>query len=519
MSDAAAPAGDEVRAEAPTRRASAIAVVLLAGTVIRLLFAAIIPLFPDEAYYWEWSRHLAPGYFDHPPVIALLIRGGTAVFGSSAFGVRFLPVLAGLAAGALTAGIAWRLAGDRAALVAALVITALPLAAAGLVLATPDAPLLATTALTLYAAVRALESDSGSRRSLGWWCAAGCGLGLAFSSKYTSILLPVGATIAFVWRSSLRARLREPGPYVACLVATLVFTPVLVWNASHEWVSFGFQLRHGLAAPRPDLLAPFKRLGDLIGGQAGLVSPILFVMMVIATIRSLRRSVPDRIFMLGVIAAFTFLFFCVSATRQRVEANWPAPAYIPSIALLSALDWSRRAAAWRQAGVWLGAGLSMVIYLHAGFGLLPLAPRRDPVARAAGWSSLGTRAYDVWRRTEAATGRRVWLGADRYQDAAELAFYTRGHPRVFSLNLYGRRNQYDLWPLFPEQAATGDALVLALDEREGTHDTIVRLRDFFAEARRDTLVLLRNRRGVVAQRRLWVLTGWTGGWPSADEGR
>lgn len=496
-------------------RATLVIAVVAAGVVVRLLFAAIIPLFPDEAYYWEWSRHLEPGYFDHPPAIALLIRGGTAVFGASHLGVRLLPVLSGFVAALCTAGIARCLAGDTAALRAAIVITCLPLAAAGLVLATPDAPLLATTALGMYAVVRAIRAPIRSRESLRWWTAAGIALGLAFASKYTSILLPIGVTIAVLARPSLRARLREPGPYVACAVATLVFLPVLLWNAEHDWVSFGFQLRHGLGPPRrPDAWAPLKRLGDLVGGQAGLVSPILFVLLGIATIRSLGRRAADAAFVLAVVAAFSFLFFCFSATRQRVEANWPAVGYVPAIALAGALPWSGRGRAWLRAGAWLGGVLSAVIYLHAAFGVLPIPPRKDPVARAAGWADVA--AIAAARKTELTAGSasRSWLGADRYQDAAELAFSTPGHAFVFSMNLSGRPNQYDLWPRFPDLAHAGDDLLLVVDESAEMHGTVVRLAPFFAEARRDALLALRNSRGVVSLRRLWILRGWRGDWPS-----
>ena len=500
-------------------RARLVVAVAIAGMIVRFVFAALIPLFPDEAYYWEWSRHLAPGYFDHPPVIALLIRGGTALLGATPFGVRLLSIVAGLVAALCTAGIARRLAGDVGALRAVVVITCLPLAAAGLVLATPDAPLLAATAVGMYAVVRAVQSPPRSRASLLWWTAAGAALGVAFASKYTSILLPVGVTIAVLARPSLRVRLLEPGPYVACVVATLVFLPVLVWNAQHDWISLGFQLRHGLGAPRrPDAWAPLKRLGDLLGGQAGLVSPILFVFLVAAAVRSLRKRASDSAFLLAVVATFAFLFFCVSATRQRVEANWPAPAYIPAIALLGAVNWSARARAWLRAGVWLGGVLAALIYLHAGFGLLPIPPRKDPVARAAGWSQLAARVTaraSSW--STPAAGGRTWLGADRYQDASEIAFYASGRPTVFSMNLSGRGNQFDLWPRFPDRARPGDALVLIVDESPQTHGTIVQLAPFFADVRRDELLPLRSRRGVVSERRLWILRGWNGGWPSSED--
>ncbi|MFL5614681.1 MAG: ArnT family glycosyltransferase [Gemmatimonadaceae bacterium] len=488
-----------------------LAVVLGTGLAVRLVFAALIPVFGDEAYYWEWSRRLAAGYFDHPPGIALLVRAGTALFGDSPLGVRFFPVLAGFLAAMATAGIASRLDGMRSALRAATIITCMPLAAAGLVLATPDAPLLATTALGVYAIVRAIQSPIGSRSSLCWWCASGVALGLAFSSKYTSILMPVGATVAILLRRSLRARLREPGPYVACVIATIVFLPVLRWNATHQWVSFGFQIHHGLAAAaRKDAFAPLKRIGDLIGGQAGLVSPILFVLFAIVVLRGLRRSSQDAAFVLSIIAAFTFLFFCYSATKQRVEPNWPAPAYIAAIPLLAAAAQEPRIGKWLRAGTWLAAGLSIVIFFHAAFEILPIPPRKDPIGRAAGWTELAAVAGHA---APMGTPSATWFAADRYQDAAELAFHLPDHPITFSLNLSGRGNQYDLWPGFADQVRVGDHLVIAVDETPDTNPVVRRLAPFFRLLTRDSLVDLRNRHGIVSQRRLWVLRDWIGGWP------
>ncbi|HET9683176.1 MAG TPA: glycosyltransferase family 39 protein, partial [Gemmatimonadaceae bacterium] len=121
-------------------------VVVVVAALVRLFFAWWIPLFPDETYYWDWSRHLAGGYFDHPPMIALLIRAGTLVGGDTRLGVRFFPVVAGAVASLAAVAIARRIAGDRAARTASIVFALMPLAASGLVLATPDAPLLATHA-------------------------------------------------------------------------------------------------------------------------------------------------------------------------------------------------------------------------------------------------------------------------------------------------------------------------------------------------------------------------------------
>jgi 4-amino-4-deoxy-L-arabinose transferase-like glycosyltransferase len=366
-------------------------IIVAVAALVRLVFAASIPLFPDEAYYWDWSRHLAAGYFDHPAGIALIIRFGGALiapFGASAspLGVRLGPVIAGWIAAMATIAIARRIGGDSAAFRAAIVMTVMPLAAAGLLLATPDSPVLAATAVTLYCIVRALESTVGSRESLGWWAVTGVALGLAFASKYTSIFLPVAVVLAILMRGKLRGRLREPGPYLACVIATIVFSPVLIWNSQHEWISFLFQLKHGLAKPQGSaLVAAWKHEGDLLGGQAGLASPILFIMMCIVTWRALRQRASDAQFVLGVVALVSFGFFVYSALRQRVEPNWPAPAYIPAIALLAVAPWRATGEKWFKAGVWLAGGLSFVIYIQGLAPILPIPPRKDPmVGRLAG---------------------------------------------------------------------------------------------------------------------------------------
>lgn len=510
---------DTTNGSAEHRWRIAVVVVTLAA-VVRLIVAAAFPVLPDEAYYWEWSRRLAAGYFDHPPGIALAIRAGTALLApigasASSFAVRLGAVACGWIAGLATIGIARRLAGGGAALRAAIAIVCIPLAAAGLVLATPDAPLLAAVAVTLYCVVRALRHAPGSPPAFRWWAAAGLALGVAFASKYTSIFVPVGVVVAMLMRRDLRVRFREPGPYVAALVAALVFLPVIVWNSQHGWISIVHQLRHGLSAPRGSrLAAAWRHEGDFLGGQAGLASPILFVMLAIATARSLSRRASSAAFMLAVVTVVTFGFFLYSATRQRVEPNWPSPAYIPAIVLLAITRWSPRGERWFRGGVLLAALASAIIYVHALVPILPLAPSRDPVARAFGWSDVARAADTSARAATAASGAATWLGGDRYQEAAELALYVESHPTTFAVNLSGRANQYDLWPRFPDRARAGDNLLLVLDDSDRPPGPVEQLAPFFASVQRGERVVLRRGNRDVASRRLWTLLGWSGRWPT-----
>jgi 4-amino-4-deoxy-L-arabinose transferase-like glycosyltransferase len=492
--------------------------VTIGAWLVRLLFAARLPLFPDETYYWDWSRRLSGGYFDHPPMIAVLIRAGTAL--ASAFGaeptplvIRFFPVLAGAVAALAAAATARRIAGPRAGVFAALAFALMPLAAAGLVLATPDAPLLCFEALAVLSVVRALQASPRSTASLGWWSVAGVCVGLAFASKYTSILLPLSVLAAVLVRPSLRARLREPGPYVACLLATIVFAPVLHWNATHDWISFRFQLEHGLGTPKGSAL---MRELDLVGGQLGLVTPVLFVLIALAVWRALRHPRDDAHFALAALATGSWVFFVYSAIHRRVEANWPAPSYIAGVALLASMlatSASTSLARWWRGGLALSAVLVAVLYLHAAVAVLPLPARRDPIARAAGWDDLA-RPVAAMRDS---LGARAWVGAERYQEVSELAYHLPGRPQVFCICLNGRHNHYELWPGFASRARACDALFLALDERPGMHEAVARLAPHFTRATRGALVPLLSGRDTVTVRRVWVLDGYRGGWPLRAE--
>jgi hypothetical protein len=487
----------------------ALALVLAAGA-LRLILAAVTPLVPDETYYWEWSRRLATGYFDHPPMIALMIGAGTALFGASELGVRFFPVLGGVATLLLVVDLARRHGGDRAAAYAALITTCVPLAAAGLVLATPDAPLLLAYALALSALDRALAAPPRSRRSYGWWAAAGAAVGVGLASKYTAVLLPAGVLVAFLCRASLRPRLRTPEPYLASGIALALFLPVVAWNAAHDWASFAFQLRNGLS---PAGGSPFGRILDLLANQAVLLSPVLFVMLAMAAVGALRRTVDERRFTLAVVALTTFGFFLYTALRQRPEPNWPAPAYLPGFVLLALVVAADRWKRWLRAGSVLGAVMIALIYAQSIHPVLPVPPRKDPMARGHGWDTLAESVRDATAAAGQAGSGTAWVAANRYQDASQLAFHLPGNPAVFSLNVVNRPNQYDYWPGFADRARPDDTLVLVLADGLESETVTRILRPHFREVRQGAEVELRRGGGLITTRRIWTLEGWRGSWP------
>jgi 4-amino-4-deoxy-L-arabinose transferase-like glycosyltransferase len=466
--------------------------------LVQWLVGSRIPLDPDESYYWEWSRHLAPGYYDHPPAIAYLIRAGTTLFGHTPLGVRAFPILANLGGGLMLLLLARRLGGGSGARNTALLLLGLPILSLWLVLATPDCPLFLADALALYACVRALEAPPRSAAALGWWLAAGVGLGLGLASKLLAILLPFGILLALLSRSDLGRRLAEPGPYLACLLAALIDGPLVAASGS----AAAFQLHHGLGRSHG---APLYRELEFVAGQIGMAGGILFVLLAIATVQSLRRSAEPRRYLLAVVALSTFAVFAVSSLRHRVEANWPLPAYLPAVVLLATAQGDGRWRRWRRAGVAIGGGLVTLGYLQLVTPVLPF--HEELIRRGHGWD-------EVARRVGLHRGSaRTWVAGNTYQDASKLAFHLPDHPRVFALNLRSRDNQYSAWPGFPDLARRGDDLVFLLGDRHDLPVAVSDLSPHFARVRVVDSIAPTADHPEVPSRRVWLLEDWQGGWP------
>ena len=490
-----------------------LSVLYLAGAeVIWILAAFWIPLFPDEMYYWEWSRHLAAGYFDHPPAIAWLIRGGTLLLGSTAIGVRLPSIICGMIAALGVQASAGEIGGVEARVRATAIFVTLPLLSGVFILATPDAPLLAAVSWALYAVLRATRPGQLPAASIRWWLMAGALLGAGFLSKYTLVLVPAGVALTAALHKPLRRLYASPGPWLAVLLAAIVIAPLLAWNAGHDWLSFRFQLAHGLGAPRGG--SALDREVSFLAGQVALASPILLAMLAWATGKTLRDSSRPRAVLLAGVVVLAFGFFAWSASRKPVEANWPALAYPAAIVLLAAAPLERRGRRWLVVGQALGAALILIVLLLVATPLVTFEHEPEATAQAYGWKEVAAAMAGGAKEAERVEGGQLFFAANRYQDAAALAFYLPGQPEVFALNIGSRPNQYDLWPGFAATARRGDRLLLLIDAR-GTDQTAVvgRLVPYFRAVEVGVVVERRRGASVLGAKRVWLLSGWRGGWP------
>lgn len=215
--------------------------VVAVVTLLRAIAAARLPLTGDEAYYWEWSRHLALGYTDHPPLVAYAIAL-FAWLGRTPFAVRIPFVLCGLVAAVAAGGAASRIARDRrAGAITAVAVALTPMLFIAFGIATPDGPYLAFWAVTLYLAVRAFEN-----RSPHWFALLGIALAATFLSRIFGIVLLAGI-LAFSAAAERRWAWRG-GMWLTTALFALCIAPFLLWNAENGWSSFVFALleRHAL---------------------------------------------------------------------------------------------------------------------------------------------------------------------------------------------------------------------------------------------------------------------------------
>lgn len=283
-----------------------------------IVYDIFLPLSPDEAYYWDWSRHLALSYYDGPPMTAYLIRLFTDFFGTSAFVVKLVSIVCCLLTGLMTYCFAYRLFGLAVAEKTVVLLLFMPLSQVGFMVTTLDTPLCLFWIACLYSFYLALTD-----RKVRYFYLAGFLAGCMLLSKYTGILLL--AALFFYVVSFRRDAFKNIHLYLANVLALVIFSPVLIWNIQHHWLSFAFQWRHGVS------MAPvfsWTLLAQFVGSQMGVYNPIFFLTLIFLGIKY-RTVIRKNQALLYLLYSFLipWLFFCYNACFQQGEANWPAPAY------------------------------------------------------------------------------------------------------------------------------------------------------------------------------------------------
>jgi 4-amino-4-deoxy-L-arabinose transferase-like glycosyltransferase len=408
-------------------------------TALRITYACLIDLRTDEAYYWTWSKESVLCFLDHPPMIAWFIRFGTAIFGDTNLGVRFAGIVAMLVTQLLLADIVRRLTHSTRAIVLAVLMMEAALYY-GLLMAkvSPDIALIPFAVAMMWSLVRLVENGDGR-----WWLAAGVFGGLALLSKFTVVLM-LPAVLAFVLVPSWRVRwLKSPYLWIAALIVLVLFLPVVIWNAQHDWASLRFQLVRATATHELSL----RTVGDYIGLQFGLVGfvllPVTLSGLALSTWRGYWKG--DRVsILLSTAVTVPFLYFLWKSLTLRVGDTWPMfmwptgfAAAAVNVAMLPKEAWPgwmiRSTVFWARTAIVTGIATVVLVFLYYVAAPWNVIGSSDPIGGEAGYEAVVARV-----EAELKASGATWIATTDYRTYAMLRWFLHDRVPVIQVNERGR---------------------------------------------------------------------------------
>ncbi|MBI5417116.1 glycosyltransferase family 39 protein [Candidatus Poribacteria bacterium] len=414
-------------------------------TIFRFFLSYYLNLGDDEAYYWEWTRHLALGYYDHPPLIGYILYIFTSLFGNNEIAVR----LGNIILFSLTTYFIFLLSMEmfndtKSAFYSALLLNITPVFAAGAFMAFPDTPLGFLWVATLYIIHKIILTKKT------WlWYLAGVLVGLGLLCKYTAVLLPISILFFMITSKDFRFWLKRKEPYLASLLGLIVFSPVIIWNIKNHWASFGFQLTHGVGDKTRSF--SFTNMGFLFGSQALYISPFLFFLSLFAIYIIWKKGFKENnnnYLLLSCFAIPTMLLFDIAGLFKRTMPHWTALGFISMFIALPELakDYSKtyknKLKIFSILTIIFAIIITGAVTIQTLYPILPLKPKYDVTNDLYGWPQAVKKAIGIKKEMTKINSQVFWL-THFHLVACQLAFYLPLHETVY--NFSNRISQYNFW--------------------------------------------------------------------------
>jgi len=445
--------------------------------ILRLVLSGSVDLIPEEAYYWNYAQHLDIGYVDHPPMVAWMIAVSTNVFGDSEFAVRLPAILCWLA----TAFFMYRWTvgffGKTSACLVLMLLATFPYYFSTGFLMTPDAPLTAAWAGSLWFLARALLDE---RRNA--WLGVGICAGLGMLSKYSIALLGPAAIVFIIFDVRSRRWLLRREPYQAILMATLLFCPVVIWNANHEWISFLYQgpdrwssnidfSLHILILSALVLVTPF--------GLAGIVL-LWLPQRITALLQSNNVCAANRMRLFTLVFTLVPLsVFVLHSLQDNPKIQWTGPVWLAALPVLaSAIDPQRIIATRWFSGLfsqklWKPVASIMLLLLGGVYYAItvgpPLLPQFEKMNLPVAWKEMMQSVEEIENKLVLQTGKEpIVVGLSNYFISAEHAFYNpdgNGVEETGGRGLLGYNGwMWDYWQQ-PEEYAGRNVILVTFEPK------------------------------------------------------
>ena len=466
--------------------------LVLAFQLFRFLLLPFMGLMPQDAYYHFYGENLSLSYFDHPGMIGYILRIFTAVFGKYVFTLK----LADFVITSFTLLSFYKLASyflSAQKLQNAIVLIGTSIFISILSFnSTPDVPLLLFWTLALIFLYKAIFEDKKI-----YWIWAGITMGLAFDSKYTALFLQIGLIGFLVFSNKYRKLLLSPWLWTSMIIGALVTFPVFWWNYQHDFVSFLFQSSNRTGEISEFKISPTNFFGA-IGHQLLLLLPVLFLVIVVLTLKYLKKIVikfnlpSDKILFLLAFFIPTFVGFFSLTFIYWVKLNWLMPSYITGI-ILAGIFFSKKLL---KIQVIISIAIHVLVSLQVLFYLVPIKSDDTWV----GWEELAIETQKLQKEYP----DTFIFSADNYKTSAVLNFYL--DEKIYAQNIIGLHAKH--FDYLGDDLSTlngKDAIFIDSDSRFKNYDKRKlkpELSDFFQKVEQlEPIIIKKGDRDI---RKFWV---------------
>lgn len=391
-------------------------IIITLSLLIRFIGIGSNDLLAEEAYYWNYSQHLDFSYLDHPPMVALLIKLSTLIFGNNEWSVRLPSIICWMIATFFSYKLTERISRG-AGLFAVMLLSVLPFYFVQSLVITPDQPLIACWSAALYCLYRAMVQNESR-----YWYLAGVCAGVGLLSKYTIVLLGPITLVYLCMVPEARKWLSCKEPWLSTVIALVIFTPVIWWNAQHEWASFVFQGSARFHAANHFSLHHVLGLLCLFLTPLGVYS--LWRLIKNDKKETLGLTSNTRWFLL-LFTLMPLAFFGYFSMSHAVKFNWIGPGLLALIPWL-AMHINNNPQKMRPLWIW-SAWIALFIYAGLLYSIgsgQPESVSKVLLPKFIAWDDLTKKINTLAGETEAQTHVAPTLVAlDLYESASELTYY------------------------------------------------------------------------------------------------
>jgi len=461
---------------------------------LRFILSLLMGLMPQDAYYYFYSEHLALSYFDHPPMVAYMLKFFSLFLGKSVWAVKLTDFIVTLISfSAFYYLSSFFLSKERNLKTLFFYATTFLLTIIS-INTTPDVPLILFWTFSLIAVYKAVYENK-----LFFWILSGVLMGLAFDSKYTALFLPFGLILFLVLSKEHRHFLFSKELLLSVLFFLITVSPVFIWNYQNNWISFSFQSSERAGSISNFNLEPVLFLGNL-GTQMLILLPVLFIGMVVILNKYVKKMFKKGIlkndkdlFLISFSVPIILFFFGVSLFYW-VKLNWIMPGYIAVIILVSRYISIK----WLKVQIVISLIFHLVFLIEVIFYPVPI--KSDDTWY--GWEELSAEVQTIQRSIPDS----FIFSNDGYKTSALLDFFL--DEKIYAGNVLGEfALQFSV--VYPDLSNLKgkNALFLDSDKRiknlEKSKKTPAKLNDYFEKVEQLDPIIIKNNRGK-AMRKFYV---------------